>query len=164
MLRLCPQLINLFVEGVMSKISKVVVPVDFSTNTDKVVEYALSVADKLGADVLFLHVVNDYLGHDMMLGHAAFLGMAKDLEMQAKERMANMVIDHEGREHGVSGKVLVGDAASEIIKYAQSQKADMIIIGTHGVKGLEKILIGSTADQVAKKADCPVLLFKPFSG
>lgn len=147
----------------MSKTSKVVVPVDFSTNTNKVAGYALSVADQLGAEVLFLHVVNDYLGHDMMLGHPSFLGMTKDLEMQAKERMTNMVSDYEGREHGVSGKVLLGDAASEIIKYTQSQQADMIIIGTHGVKGLEKILIGSTAEQVAKKADCPVLLFKPFS-
>jgi len=45
----------------MTKISKVVVPVDFSSHTDKVVEYALSVADEFGAEVLFLHVVNDYL-------------------------------------------------------------------------------------------------------
>lgn len=147
----------------MTKISKVVVPVDFASHTDKVVEYALSVADEFGADVLFLHVVNDYLGHDMLLGHPAFVRMTKDLELQAKERMANMVTDYDAREQGVSGKVILGDAASEIIKYARSQKADMIIIGTHGVKGLEKILIGSTADQVAKNADCPVLLFKPFS-
>lgn len=146
----------------MTKISKVVVPVDFSSHTDKVVEYALSVADEFGAEVLFLHVVNDYLGHDMMLGHPAFLGMTKDLELQAKERMTNMVTDYDGREQGVSGKVILGDAAPEIIKYARLQQADMIIIGTHGVKGLEKILIGSTADQVAKKAECPVLLFKPF--
>ena len=42
------------------------------------------------------------------------------------------------------------------------ERADMIIIGTHGVQGIEKILIGSTADRVVKKAQCPVLVFNPY--
>jgi len=147
----------------MAEINKVVVPVDFSRNTDKVVDYALSVADKLGAEVLFFHVVNNFQGYDMMMVHPSFISMTKDLEQQAKERMANLVTDHKERAKGVSGNVIVGDAADEIISYAKSEKADMIIIGTHGVKGLEKILMGSTADRVTKKATCPVLLFNPFT-
>ena len=49
---------------------------------------------------------------------------------------------------------------SFIIK--EEENANMIIIGTHGVKGLEKILMGSTAEKVVKKATCPVLTFNPF--
>jgi len=147
----------------MVEIKKVVVPVDFSSNTDKVIDYALSVADKLEAEVLFFHVVNNFQGYDMMLVHPSFVGLTKDLEQQAEERMQNLVTDHKERQNGVKGDVILGDAAEEIINYANVEKADMIIIGTHGYKGLDKILIGSTADQVIKKAQCPVLLFNPFT-
>ncbi len=147
----------------MVEIKKVVVPVDFSSNMNKVVDYGMSVADKLGAEVLFLHVINDFQGYDMMLVHPSFIGMTKDLEQKAEERMANLVEDYKQRENGVRGHVVIGDAADEIIDYAKLEQADMIIIGTHGVKGLEKILIGSTADQVVKKAPCPVLVFNPFT-
>jgi nucleotide-binding universal stress UspA family protein len=146
----------------MAEIKKVIIPVDFTSNMDKVVAYAVSVADQLGSKVLFFHVVNDFQGYDMRLVPPSFIGMSKDLEEQAKERMAGLVKDHEQREHGVAGNVAVGDAADEIIKYAESEKADMIIIGTHGTKGLERVLMGSTAERVAKKAPCPVLVFNPF--
>ena len=120
----------------MAEIHKVVVPVDFSTKTDKVVKYALSIADKLGADILFFHVINDFQGYDMMLVHPSFMRLTKDLEQQAEERMAALVKNYEQRENGASGNVVVGDAADEIIKYATMQNADIIIIGTHGAKGL----------------------------
>jgi nucleotide-binding universal stress UspA family protein len=146
----------------MAELNKVVVPIDFSSNTDKVINYAMSVADKLGAEVLFFHVVNNFQGYDMMLVHPSFIGLTNDLEQQAEERMANLVTDYKDREQKVNGNVILGDAADEIISYAKLEKADMIIIGTHGVKGLEKILMGSTADQVIKKSPCPVLVFNPF--
>lgn len=147
----------------MVEINKVVIPVDFSSNMDKVVDYGLSIADKLGAKALFFHVLNDFQGYDMMLVHPSFIGMTKDLEQKAEERMANLVKDHEQREAGVKGQVVVGDAADEIINYAKLENADMIIIGTHGTKGLERVLMGSTADQIVKKAPCPVLVYNPFS-
>ena len=147
----------------MAAIERVVVPVDFSGNTDKLVQYGVSVADELDAEVLFLHVINDFQGYDMMLVHPSFLGITKDLEQQAEERMASLLKEHAKRKRGVRGEVVVGDAASEIIGYARLEKADMIIIGTHGVKGLDKVLIGSTADRVIKKAPCPVLVYNPYS-
>ncbi len=146
----------------MAEIKKVVVPVDFSSTTNKVVDYAMMVADKLGAEVLFFHAINDFQGYDMMLVHPSFIGMTKDLEKESKERINSLVDEYKGREYGVGGDVAIGDAAEEIIKYAQEQNADMIIIGTHGVKGLEKILMGSTAERVVKNAPCPVLIFNPF--
>jgi len=146
----------------MAAINKVVIPVDFSSNMDKVVDYGLSIADKLGAKVLFFHVVSDFQGYDMMLVHPSFIGMSKDLEEQAEERMAALVKDYEDRAGGVSGQVVVGNAADGILQFAEVEQADMIIIGTHGTKGLERILMGSTAEQVVKKAPCPVLIFNPF--
>ncbi len=146
----------------MAEIKKVVVPVDFSSTTDKVVDYGMTVADKLGAEVLFFHAINDFQGYDMMLVHPSFIGMTKDLEKESRERIKALVDDYKDREYGVGGDVAIGDAAEEIIKYAREQNADMIIIGTHGTKGLERILMGSTAERVVKNAPCPVLVFNPF--
>ena len=146
----------------MVEINKVVIPVDFTSTMGKVVEYATSVADKFGAKVLFLYVVNDFKGYDMMLVHPSFAVMAKDLKTQSEERMSALVEDYQQLKGGASGSVMVGDAAEKIIAFAEEENADMIIIGTHGVKGLEKILMGSTAEKVVKKATCPVLTFNPF--
>ena len=146
----------------MAEIKKIVVPVDFSSTTDKVVDYAMTVADKLGAEVLFFHVINDFQGYDMMLVHPSFISMTKELEKESRERIKALVDDYKDREYGVGGDVAIGDAAEKIIKYAREQNADMIIIGTHGTKGLERILMGSTAERVVKNASCPVLVFNPF--
>jgi len=97
----------------MAEISRVVIPIDFSSNTDKVVEYGLSIADKLGAQVLFFHVINNFQGYDMMLMHPSFLGMTKDLELKAEEHMAALVKKYAQREGGATGNVIVGDAADE---------------------------------------------------
>jgi len=147
----------------MAEISRVVVPVDFSSNSAKVVEYGVAIADKLGAEVLFFHVINNFQGYDMMLVHPSFLGMSKDLEQKAEDRLAVLVKEYASRAQGASGAVIVGDAAEEIVNYATLEKAAMIIIGSHGVKGREKIPLGSTADRVIKNSPCPVLLFNPFS-
>ena len=57
---------------------------------------------------------------------------------------------------------VVGDPVDEIVQIAGAKKSDLIIIGTHGTKGLEKILLGSVAERVLKRADCPVLIMNPF--
>ncbi|GAB4337069.1 MAG: universal stress protein [Desulfobulbaceae bacterium] len=145
----------------MAEIRKVIVPVDFSSNTNKVVEYGVDIAGKLGARVLFLHVVDDFKGYDMMLVHPSFVNMTRDLEKAAQERMANLVEDHSDLAQGVEGKVVVGNAAEEILKHAESEQADMIIIGTRGTKGFERVLLGSTAERVVKRASRPVLVFPP---
>ena len=55
-----------------------------------------------------------------------------------------------------------GDTVYEIVAYAKNQKADLIVIGTHGTRGLEKILLGSVAERVLKRAHCPTLIINPY--
>lgn len=62
----------------------------------------------------------------------------------------------------VSGKVLSGDVAEEILKYAAKKQVQLIIMGTHGYKGLERIMFGSVADKVVKTACCPVMTINPY--
>jgi nucleotide-binding universal stress UspA family protein len=146
----------------MVEIKKIVTPVDFGKNTDKLVEYALYVADKLSAQISFFHVVEPYSTGDMMLGSPSFGELEQKRKADAEQRMANLVQDKENEDRRCFGKVCSGDVVDEIVAFAREEKADLIIIGTHGAKGLEKILLGSVAERVLKNAHCPSLVMNPY--
>ena len=63
---------------------------------------------------------------------------------------------------GVKSKVLSGDVGEEILNYAVEVNSNLIIMGTHGYKGLERIMFGSVADKVVKTACCPVMTINPY--
>ncbi len=146
----------------MDKINKIIIPIDFTSTTDKVVKYAVSVADKMNAHVVFLHVVNDFHGYDMLLVHPSFSVITNDLKNKAEEKVAELVENYQNLKGGASGKVIIGNVAKEIVGFAASENAEMIIIGARGVRGLEELLMGSTAKKVLDTALCPVLTFHPF--
>jgi nucleotide-binding universal stress UspA family protein len=79
----------------------------------------------------------------------------------AERKLDEFVNDHF---RGVSPKaqVILGDAAEEILKYVRSEGIDLIIMGTHGRKGLEKIVFGSVAERVVQKSPVPVLTINPY--
>ena len=60
-------------------------------------------------------------------------------------------------------KVFMGEVPEKIVEYSREVKADLIIMGTHGYKGLEKIMFGSVADKVVRSATCPVLTINPYT-
>jgi len=144
----------------MKKVKKVVVPVDFTKSTSKLVEYALYMAESLRAVIDFVHVVPDYPG-DAMVG-APFAQQYQDKDFTAsKEKMAHLVKDSLKVCPGCEGEVVFGDPVGKIVGFAEAKKADLVILGTHDAKGLEKVLLGNVAEHVLRKAHCPVLIMKP---
>jgi nucleotide-binding universal stress UspA family protein len=145
----------------MKKVEKIVVPVDFTQSTKKLVEYAQYMAKDLHAVIDFVHVVADY-PEDAMVG-APF---AKDYQQseadKASEKMAGLVEDTNEVCSGCNGEVVYGKPVDSIVEFAKSKHADMIILGTHNAKGLEKIILGNVAEHVLRKADCPVLIMNPY--
>ncbi|MCF8057484.1 MAG: universal stress protein [Desulfocapsa sp.] len=146
----------------MQEIHQILVPVDFSKTTAQLVDYACYVAEKLSATIHFVHVSEINQGHDMLLGSSVFGGIKEQIIDAAEERMANLLVDNSGRCKGCTGKVVEGDIVDAIIDQANINKSDLIIISTHGTKGLEKILLGSIAERVIKKAPCPTLSYNPY--
>lgn len=148
-------------EANMRPVKRVVVPVDFAYHTDKLVDYAAYLAGEFSALTYFIHVVEFYPGNSMTP-----LSYVQDYEEKlladVRVRMDKLLEDNRERCKGCTGKVIVGDPVDSIIEYAESKDADLIIMGTHGVKGLEKILLGSVAERVLKAAHCPVLIMNPF--
>ena len=144
------------------EIKKIVVPVDFGKNTDKLVDYAMYFAKQLPADVSFCHVIEPFMTGDMMVGSPSLGNIENARRSEAEGRMANLVEDNKANNSSCKGEVLLGDIVDKIIGYAKDEYANLIIIGTHGTKGLERILLGSVAERVVKRSACPCLVMNPY--
>ncbi len=145
----------------MQEITKIVVPLDLGTHTQKLVDFALYIAKKLSAHIRFIHVVEFYATNNL-----APISSLEKINQERMERttemMAKLIEDNKEKYPNISGIVLQGEAVESIIKYAEEEQAGMLIIGTHGSKGLERILLGSVARRVLKRVHCPSLLMNPY--
>jgi nucleotide-binding universal stress UspA family protein len=146
----------------MKEIAQIIVPVDLGSQTDKLVEFAIYMANKLSAKISFIHVNESSAMGDMMMGSPSFEDLDKKRRAKVEQMLADIVEDNIGKCPNCSSDVLDGEAVAEIVAYAEKQNADLIIISTHGTKGLEKILLGSVAERVVKKAPCPTMVINPF--
>lgn len=146
----------------MHEISKIVVPVDLEQHTQKLADFAIYIANKLNVHLKFLHVVEFYGSGDMMLGSPSLETINQERVVKAKEVMANLVKDNTSKYDNISGIVYKGDVVDTIVRFAKEEQAGLVIIGTHGAKGLEKILLGSVAERVLKRAHCPTLTMNPY--
>ena len=146
----------------MENVKKIVIPVDFMENTDKLIEYAMYIGEALGADLHIVHAVGVY--NDVaMFGVPVFPDEQKETYLRkAREHMEDLLSKLKAKKPDIRGDVVVGDPMDEIVVFAEEKGADLIIISTHGAKGIEKILLGSVAQRVVKLAHCPVLVMNPF--
>lgn len=140
---------------------KILVAVDFTSHTNKLVDYSMYMAQALGAGVRFVHVVESFSGYNMMLVHPSFEQISNDLKHKADGLMANLIEDHKDKVEDITGEVVIGDPADKILEYADGEDFDLLIVGTHGAKGLERVLMGSVANKVAQNAPCPILIVNP---
>lgn len=145
----------------MKEINRIVVPVDFLEHTDKLIDYAVYMAEKLSAVPYFFHVVDFYTG-TAILDTSYFQVCVEHLLADVKTKMSHLLEDMSERFPGCNGEVVTGEPVDKIIEFAQDKHADLIIISTHGAKGLERIMLGSVAERVLKRAHCPVLIMNPF--
>lgn len=146
----------------MKDIKQIVVPIDLEKNTQKLIDFAIYMANKFDSEISLFHGVEFVAMGEMALGNFSYDDYSSARVNFAKKKLEEIVQDTTGKCKKCSSKVVVGDVVDEIVDYAKSRKADMIIIGTHGKRGLEKILLGSVADRVLKTAHCPVLVMNPY--
>lgn len=144
-------------------IHQIVVPIDFSTCSMLVVGRAASLAGKLGSRLLLLHVaeVPEGVAPDTLVRPDGVPVKAGELAVHgATASMERMV--GEARRHGVDPLVVVrtGPVVDTILEVADEHKADLLVIGTHGRTGLARMVLGSVAEQVARRAHAPVMLIR----
>jgi nucleotide-binding universal stress UspA family protein len=136
----------------------VVVATDFSEQSQLALEYARVFAKRFGANLRVLHVVEIpvVLSAEVPLPDVSQL--ADRAVANAQEKIGTALARLE--ETNVIGQVLVGQPAETIVQYASDHAADLIVMGTHGRRGLAHFLVGSVAERVIRDAPCPVFTVK----
>ena len=125
--------------------------------------YAQYFATKLHAEIHLIHVQETIeLLDEFDLPDDYFKTIMKNAFETAKTRMTRIVNEEFKGIEVKTSNVVIGDASSIIVKYADKKEFDLIIMGTHGRKSADKIVFGSVAYRVAKKATCPVLTVNPY--
>jgi nucleotide-binding universal stress UspA family protein len=134
------------------------VPTDFSSGSSAATEYALWLAGRTNAKVIFYHVM------EPTVYSVDFALTRPDLSTEVRERANEMLrqLVEEARGRGIPAEhaVAVGAPFAEIGRAAAERKADLIVMGTHGRTGLSHVVLGSTAERVVRLAPCPVLTVK----
>ncbi|MDX1530288.1 MAG: universal stress protein [Rhodothermales bacterium] len=142
----------------MLQIRRILVPLDFSELAEEGLLYARELADKFGAELDVVHVVEEPAFPSFYkLGAMRIYGMVPDQEKLAWTALRKRFSPDE---EGVRLHVLRGAAESEIVRYATDRKVDLVVLTSHGLTGLQHVLLGSVAEKVTRHAPCPVLLVK----
>ncbi len=143
------------------KIKKILIPLDFSTYSKDATDYAISLATNFKASIDFLHVIEQEIHPSFYAsGIESIFEIDKDLKDRVVENMREFLADQLAPSIDVNFIVREGKAHREIVEYSKENNTDMIVIATHGLTGLDYILLGSTAEKVVRWANCPVLTVK----
>jgi nucleotide-binding universal stress UspA family protein len=139
----------------MLPLRAILVPVDFSEHSDSVFRLACSLARDHGARVYLLHVLATpaavYAG-----------GMVLAVPNDNKDQAWNSLRQFQAPDPSISvePRLAEGDAADAILRVIADLHCDLVVMGTHGRTGLGRLLMGSVAEKVVRRAPCPVLTVK----
>lgn len=139
----------------MVKIKVILCPVDYSSGSLAALEYAVHFARREAARLCLMHVIDvRYLeGYTPLEVTRPDSGTINRL----KEELLNHVPEEVRKKVGVETIVTVGIPVVEIVNAAREKEADVIIMGTHGRTGIAHVIMGSVAENVVRRAHCPVL-------
>ncbi len=141
---------------------RIICPIDFSDASRAALEAAAEVAKRYGAKVALFHAypVPGYTFPDGSF--VASSKMLDELSEQAQRHLAEWkaIAEGLGIAH-VEIATAIGEPAHEILAFAKAQKADLLVLGTHGRTGIQHALMGSVAERVVRRSTCPVLTVRP---
>ena len=148
----------------MVELLRILLPIDFSEPSREAAKYAFSLADRFGAELHALHVV-EAIAPTLPEAARHMASFPKDFMAQARqaaerELAAALPSDLAGG-RDVVRVVAEGSPLSQILEYATTNNIDLIVMGTQGRTGLSQFLVGSVAERVVRHASCPVLTVRP---
>ena len=140
----------------MLAIKNILVPIDFSERSYNAFEMASALARDHRAGLTLLHV------REMVAAPFGEMGMAAPVDLPNREELLDRLAKLEPADESINVEYLVveGGPAEEIIRAAVDHGCDLIVMATHGRTGLGRLLMGSVAEEVMRKAPCPVMTLK----
>lgn len=143
---------------------RILVPIDGSRTSTFGFDEAIGLAKQQDADLCVLHVLdNRVLMHSVGIGPAGVGRLVESLRSSGKQLLARA--ETKARKHQVPVKTVliennVRSVADVIVKQARKWRADLIVIGTHGRRGVSRLVMGSDAEGVVRETTVPVLLVR----
>ena len=140
---------------------KILVPTDFSEDSNLAFRTALSIAVKFHARIFLLHVIGEQSLADYCLDQSIVDRVLNESIVFSNEKLQEVIDrNQQSGDIKVIPDVRKGQPHEEILKEASERKIDLIVIASHGKTGLQKYFIGSVTEKVMKEAKCPVLLIR----
>ena len=146
------------------EIRSILLPTDFSDCGNYALSYAASLARTFGASIVCVHVIEPMVptvGYSGMTEPLPIADISDQLEDSAERELPKLAECEECAGLEIEELIVHGEAAAEIVRVAKERQIDLIVVSSHGRKGLGRILFGSTAEAVVRHAPCPVLVVKP---
>ena len=139
---------------------RILVPIDFSEHSHAAIRYAEELANRYEAGLQLLHVVEvPTYPYFYVPPEEEYVESRKDRAVQALNDLASELLE---TSISCSTHVRNGRSASEIVKFGEESGSDLLVITTHGLSGLDRLLMGSTAEEVLSRVSIPVLTVKAF--
>jgi nucleotide-binding universal stress UspA family protein len=151
----------------MVEINKILFPCDLTENSDVIIPYVLSLAEKYNSGIYLLHVVRDLSKwgglYAIRWRHPSVEVIQQEANDAAERQINRVCVDLMKSCPNFQKKIVSGDPAAEILKIIESEGIGLVIMATHGRKGLEHTIMGSVAENVVKSSPVPVLIINPFN-
>lgn len=150
----------------MRNLKKIICPVDFSEPSDAALISGVELAEHFSAEIILCHAINEIdptpspsytLTHHIMEQIPQIMGQMKQ---NAHKAMQDLIKNHVEKRIPADHRVVIGDPAKTIVKLAEDEKADLIVMATHGRSGIKGMFFGSVAEKVVRSATCPVLTMR----
>lgn len=140
------------------KIEKIVFATDFTEGSEAAGRYAVEMAKCFGAKLIVLNVVFDIARTaGWNISHVDTDTLYEAMEAAARKDLDRVIAAMKAEIPDVEGVIVRGLPDDDLIKYAVDNAAGLIVIGTHGRHGIDRLLFGSTATKVVSHSPCPVL-------
>jgi len=140
------------------KVEKILFPTDFSEGSFHALPYAVDLSKHYNAKLYILHIIYDvFRATNSHIPHVSADELHKEMSDWAENEMEECCLEDIRGLKDSEKAVLKGIPNEEIVKFATEKKVDMIVMGTYGKVGLERLIFGSTAEKVVRRAPCPVM-------
>ena len=147
------------------EIKKILFPTDFTEGALAALPHAVDLAKSYKAKLCLLNVIYDMsTSTGLHIPHISFDALYDEMEKSAKKELENFGGEVREGLTDVEYSVVRGVPYEEILKFAAEQGVDLIVMGTHGRSGIDRVIFGSTTEKVVRNSDCPVLTVKSQKG
>jgi nucleotide-binding universal stress UspA family protein len=143
----------------MIDLHRILVPTDFSMSSENALRYGMAFAERFGAELHLLHVVQDltWFVPEAILVAPAAMPPLEQFVTAAQTALERVIKGLNLPGIKVQPVVREGTPYDAIVRYAKETDVDLIVMGTHGHTGLAHVFLGSVAEKVVRRAPCPVL-------